>query len=48
MTRLPKVLAIDDDRYWLSQIPLILEDTFEVSTRTTIDQGINARPMANH
>lgn len=42
MTRLPKVLAIDDDRYWLSQIPLILEDTFEVSTRTTIDQGINA------
>lgn len=42
MDKLPKVLAIDDDRYWLSQVPLILEDTCEVSARTNIDQGINA------
>ena len=42
MEKRPKVLAIDDDRYWLSQIPLILEDTCEVTLNSTIDEGINA------
>lgn len=42
MSKLPKVLAIDDDLNWLSQIPLILEDTCEVVVRATIDQGISA------
>lgn len=42
MERLPKVLAIDDDLNWLSQVPLILEDTCEVSVRSNIDQGIAA------
>ncbi len=42
MEKRPKVLAIDDDRYWLIQIPLILEDTCEVATRSTIDHGMSA------
>jgi DNA-binding NtrC family response regulator len=42
MSRLPKVLAIDDDLNWLSQVPLILEDTCEVTVRSNIDQGIRA------
>ena len=42
MTKLPKVLAIDDDLNWLSQVPLILEDTCEVTLRSTIDDGIKA------
>ncbi len=40
--RLPKVLAIDDDRVWLSQIPLILEDICEVTVCPSIDEGIAA------
>lgn len=42
MKRVPKILAIDDDLNWLSQIPLILEDTCEVFALPTIDQGIEA------
>lgn len=42
MKKLPKVLAIDDDLNWLSQVPLILEDTCDVSTRSNIDDGIIA------
>lgn len=42
MNKLPKVLAIDDDLNWLSQIPLILEDTCVVDTRDSIDAGIRA------
>ena len=42
MSKLPKVLAIDDDLNWLSQVPLILEDTCDVSIRSNIDDGILA------
>ena len=42
MIKLPRVLAIDDDAMWLSQIPLILEDECEVETYSTIDQGLAA------
>lgn len=42
MERLPKVLAIDDDHNWLSQVPLILEDLCDVDVRSTIDRGIEA------
>lgn len=42
MKRLGKVLALDDDASWLSQIPLILEDECEVTAISTIDQGIQA------
>lgn len=42
MSKLPKVLAIDDDLNWLSQVPLILEDICEVSIRSNIDDGIIA------
>ncbi len=42
MNKIPKILAIDDDLNWLSQVPLILEDTCEVSTRSNIDDGIRA------
>lgn len=46
MSRLIKVLALDDDTSWLSQVPLILEDQCEVLTASTIDQGITA--IQNH
>lgn len=42
MKRTFKVLAIDDDSSWLSQIPLILEDDCDVVTIDSIDQGIAA------
>lgn len=42
MNKLPRVLAIDDDLNWLSQIPLILEDICIVDTRDSIDSGIRA------
>lgn len=42
MKRLHKLLALDDDRSWLSQIPLILEDDCEVISADNIDQGIKA------
>lgn len=42
MKRLGKVLALDDDASWLSQIPLILEDDCEVTAIASIDQGIQA------
>ncbi len=41
-TRLPKLLAIDDDPTWLSQIPMIFEDELEVVTKDSIDEGMNA------
>lgn len=37
--RLPRLLAIDDDKTWLSQIPLVLDDEVEVTTCDSIDQG---------
>jgi DNA-binding NtrC family response regulator len=41
--RVPKLLAIDDDPDWLSQIPLIFEDTnYEIDIYATIDQGLAA------
>ncbi len=42
MNRLPKILAIDDDPNWLSQVPLIFEDNYEVICCETIDQGLVA------
>lgn len=42
MSKLIKVLALDDDTSWLSQIPLILEDECEVTCISNIDQGIKA------
>lgn len=43
MDRKPKLLAIDDDPRWLSQIPLIFEDqNIEVHTYANIDQGLIA------
>lgn len=42
MKRIFKVLAIDDDSSWLSQIPLILEDECDVVTIDSIDQGVAA------
>ena len=41
-SRMPKLLAIDDDPIWLNQIPLILEDECEIDTFSTVDQGIEA------
>ncbi|MGE3611442.1 MAG: sigma-54-dependent transcriptional regulator [Bacteriovoracaceae bacterium] len=46
MNRQIKILALDDDTSWLSQVPLILEDQCEVITASTIDQGIGA--IQNH
>ena len=42
MRRIPKVLALDDDQNWLSQVPLILEDDCDVTALSTIDQGIES------
>lgn len=42
MKRLPKIMVLDDDTSWLSQVPLILEDDCEVVGYPTIDQGIEA------
>ena len=42
MKRRPKLLALDDDKSWLSQIPLIFEDECDVQCYSTIDQGIEA------
>ncbi|HXH76165.1 MAG TPA: sigma-54 dependent transcriptional regulator [Bacteriovoracaceae bacterium] len=42
MKRIPKILVLDDDHNWLSQIPLILEDDYEITTLATIDEGIQA------
>ncbi len=39
---LPKILAIDDDVSWLSQVPLILEDQCDVTCFSSIDQGVQA------
>lgn len=42
MKRLPKIMVLDDDTSWLSQVPLILEDECEVHAYPAIDQGIEA------
>ena len=42
MKRVPKVLVLDDDQNWLSQVPLILEDDYEVTALSTIDEGVSA------
>jgi len=39
----PKILALDDDPTWLSQIPIIFEDEgYEVHSYANIDQGLMA------
>ena len=42
MERKPKILALDDDRNWLHQVPLILGSQYEITTKATIDSGITA------
>jgi len=42
MSPLPKILALDDDKSWLSQIPLIFEDLCQVDGYASIDQGLTA------
>ncbi|MEQ1875935.1 MAG: sigma-54 dependent transcriptional regulator [Bdellovibrionia bacterium] len=43
MSTLPKILALDDDKSWLSQIPLILEDEgVDLHCYSSIDQGLKA------
>jgi|GEM_PF-4439658 len=43
MTRTPKLLALDDDRSWLSQIPLILEDqNIDVQCYSSINSALQA------
>ena len=34
LTEKPKILAIDDDKIWLEQVPIILEDHGEITTAT--------------
>lgn len=36
----PKLLVLDDDRVWLDQVPVILEDDCEVLGLETVDQGL--------
>jgi two-component system response regulator AtoC len=40
--RLPKLLAIDDDPFWLEQVPLIFDEECEVISCSSIDQGLIA------
>lgn len=41
--RVPKILALDDDPTWLSQVPIIFEDkSYVVDSYTSIDQGLMA------
>ena len=40
MERKPKILALDDDRNWLHQVPLILGSQYEIVTKASIDSGI--------
>lgn len=42
MERKPRILVIDDDPTWLEQVPMILEDSCDVDTYETIDQGLQA------
>jgi DNA-binding NtrC family response regulator len=42
MSKLPRVLLLDDDPAWLRQAPMILEDVCEVEGYATIDQGLQA------
>lgn len=44
--RLPKLLAIDDDQAWLSQIPEIFDEELEVVTKSSIDDGLAALEMS--
>jgi len=40
MSKLSRILAVDDDPSWLSQIPLIFEDEAEVVTSETISDAL--------
>lgn len=40
MSKLPRILAVDDDPSWLSQIPIIFEDEAEVVTSETISDAL--------
>ncbi|MBS1958994.1 MAG: sigma-54-dependent Fis family transcriptional regulator [Bdellovibrionales bacterium] len=40
MERKAKILALDDDRNWLHQVPLILGSQYEIITKASIDSGI--------
>ena len=40
-SRMPKLLAIDDDQAWLSQIPLILDGEVEVTCTASIDDALS-------
>lgn len=42
LTSTPKILALDDDESWLTQVPLILGDLCEVRCYPTINQGLRA------
>lgn len=42
MSQKAKILALDDDELWLSQLPLILEDDATVDGYESIDQGLKA------
>lgn len=44
--RTPRILAIDDDSHWLSQIPEIFDGECEVTTCETIDQGVSALELS--
>lgn len=41
MSEKPRILAIDDDLTWLSQVPDILEDDGAVDTAASIDDGLS-------
>ncbi|MCM0606292.1 MAG: sigma-54-dependent Fis family transcriptional regulator [Xanthomonadaceae bacterium] len=41
-SRLPRVLAVDDEVTWLEQVPMILEDQCEVHTCKSIDEALVA------
>lgn len=41
--RVPRILALDDDSEWLSQIPIMFEDHgYQIDLYTNIDQGLMA------
>jgi len=41
-SRIPRILALDDDQTWLDQVKLLFEDQCMVETYPSIDQGIQA------
>ena len=40
MSKVPRILAVDDDPTWLQQVPLILEDEAEVTTSESISDAL--------